>query len=44
MKNLTLFQGTQVTLAGTFVTAGMKAPDFRLVKGDLSNFTLADGR
>ena len=44
MKNLTLFQGAPVALAGTFVTAGMKAPDFRLVKGDLSNFTLADGR
>lgn len=38
----TAFQGTPVTLAGEFVQTGAQAPDFSLVKGDLSSFTLAD--
>ena len=38
----TTFQGTPVTLAGEFVQTGAQAPGFSLVKGDLSNFTLAD--
>lgn len=38
----TLFQGTPVSLAGEFIQTGSQAPDFSLVKGDLSTFTLAD--
>lgn len=38
----TTFQGTPVTLADEFVQTGAQAPGFSLVKGDLSNFTLAD--
>ena len=38
----TAFQGSPVTLAGEFVQVGAQAPEFSLVKGDLSNFTLAD--
>ena len=38
----TAFNGSPVTLAGNFVEAGVHAPEFSLVKGDLSNFTLAD--
>ncbi|HJD09551.1 MAG TPA: thiol peroxidase [Candidatus Phocaeicola caecigallinarum] len=38
----TAFQGNPVTLAGEFVKTGTQAPDFSLVKGDLSSFTLAD--
>lgn len=38
----TAFQGTPVTLAGEFVQTGVQAPDFSLVKGDLSSFTQAD--
>ena len=38
----TAFQGSPVTLAGEFVQVGAQAPDFSLVKGDLSSFTLAD--
>ena len=34
----TAFKGTPVTLAGEFVKAGTSAPEFTLVKGDLSNF------
>ena len=40
----TLFQGTPVTLAGEFIQKGAQAPDFSLVKGDLSSFTLADAK
>jgi len=39
----TAFKGTPVTLAGEFVKAGTSAPEFTLVKGDLSNYTLKDG-
>lgn len=35
----TAFKGTPVTLAGEFVKAGTSAPEFTLVKGDLSNYT-----
>lgn len=38
----TAFQGNPVTLAGEFVKVGAKAPEFSLVKGDLSSLTLAD--
>lgn len=38
----TAFQGSPVTLAGEFVQVGAQAPDFSLVKGDLTSFTLAD--
>lgn len=44
MENRTQFQGTPVKVAGKFVAAGMKAPDFSLVGNDLSRFTLADGK
>ena len=40
----TLFQGTPVTLAGEFIQKGAQAPDFSLVKGDLSTFSLADAK
>ena len=40
----TLFQGTPVTLAGEFIQEGVQAPDFSLVKGDLSTFSLADAK
>ena len=36
----TAFKGTPVTLAGEFVKVGTPAPEFTLVKGDLSNYTL----
>ena len=35
----TAFKGTPVTLAGEFVKVGTPAPEFTLVKGDLSNYT-----
>lgn len=38
----TAFQGAPVSLAGEFLAVGAQAPEFSLVKGDLSNFTLAD--
>lgn len=38
----TAFQGAPVSLAGEFIAVGAQAPEFSLVKGDLSNFTLAD--
>lgn len=44
MENKTKFKGAPVSVAGTFVTAGMKAPDFSLTGEDLSRFTLADGK
>lgn len=36
----TLFKGQPVQLVGEFVKVGDKAPDFYLVKKDLSNFSL----
>lgn len=38
----TKFMGNSVSLCGTFIKAGVKAPDFTLVKGDLSNCSLKD--
>lgn len=38
----TKFKGTDVTLQGEFVKKGSLAPDFTLVKGDLSLFNLSD--
>lgn len=38
----TAFQGVPVSLAGEFIAVGAQAPEFSLVKGDLSSFTLAD--
>ena len=40
----TLFQGTPVALAGEFIQKEVQAPDFSLVKGDLSTFSLADAK
>ena len=40
----TTFQGMPVNIQGEFIQAGVKAPDFSLVKGDLIRFTLADGK
>ena len=39
-----LFKGIVVTLLGTFVTPGTKAPDFNLVKNDLSEYTLNENK
>jgi len=44
MTNQTFFKGAPVQLAGHFVKAGMKAPDFSLVTAELTRFALADGR
>jgi len=44
MKNQTKFQDAPVSVAGTFATVGTQAADFSLTKGDLSRFTLADGK
>jgi len=44
MENKTQFKGQPVKVAGTFVKPGVKAPDFSLTAGDLSRFTLADGK
>ena len=38
----TKFKGNTVHLDGQFIAAGAAAPEVRLVKGDLSTFTLAD--
>ncbi|MDO4163043.1 MAG: thiol peroxidase [Bacteroides sp.] len=38
----TAFKGVPVTLAGEFVKAGASAPDFELVKTDLSSLTLKE--
>lgn len=40
----TAFKGAPVTLAGEFVKAGVPAPEFTLVKGDLSDYTLKEGK
>ena len=39
-----LFKGIIVTLLGTFVTPGTQAPDFNLVKNDLSEHTLTENK
>lgn len=38
------FKGNPVTLAGTFIQTGATAPEFSLVKGDLSSFSLQDAK
>lgn len=38
----TAFKGNPVSLAGTFIQTGAVAPEFSLVKGDLSSFSLHD--
>lgn len=40
----TKFKGTPVEIAGEFVKEGMMAPDFELVKTDLSTLSLSDLR
>ena len=40
----TAFKGAPVTLAGEFVKVETSAPEFTLVKGDLSNYTLKEIR
>ncbi len=40
----TAFKGNPVKTAGTFVKAGHQAPDFEMVKGDLSIYKLNDGK
>ena len=39
-----LFKGIIVTLVGSFITPGTKAPDFSLVKNDLSEHTLTENK
>ena len=39
-----LFKGILVTLVGSFVTPGTMAPDFSLVKNDLSEYSLNDNK
>lgn len=38
----TAFKGSPVKLAGEFISAGKKAPDFHLTKTDLSTFSLSE--
>lgn len=38
----TAFKGTTVNLAGEFIKIGITAPDFTMVKGDLSQFKLSE--
>lgn len=38
------FRGTPVNLLGEFIQPGAKAPEFTLIKGDLSDFRLADNK
>ncbi len=44
MTNTTKFKGEVVNLAGKFIAAGGKAPDFSLTGSDLGRFTLASGK
>ena len=39
-----LFKGIIVTLVGSFIASGTKAPDFNLVKNDLSEYTLNENK
>jgi len=39
-----MFKGMSVNLLGEFVQVGAIAPNFSLVKGDLSRFSLKDGK
>ena len=38
----TAFKGSVVNLAGEFIKTGVPAPEFTMVKGDLSQFKLSD--
>lgn len=38
----TAFKGSVVNLAGEFIKTGVTAPEFTMVKGDLSQFKLSD--
>lgn len=38
----TAFKGSAVNLAGEFIKTGITAPEFTMVKGDLSQFKLSD--
>lgn len=40
----TAFKSNPVTIVGEFVKVGEAAPEFTLVKDDLSNYTLKDGK
>lgn len=40
----TAFKGSPVNLAGEFINTGIAAPDFTMVKGDLSQFKLSETR
>lgn len=40
----TAFKGSAVNLAGEFISTGIIAPDFTMVKGDLSQFKLSETR
>lgn len=40
----TAFQGNPVALAGEFINVGVQAPEFTMIKGDLSAFALSDAR
>lgn len=40
----TAFKGVPVSLAGEFVKVGSPAPEFTLVKGDLNDYTLENGK
>lgn len=40
----TMFKGMPINLLGEFVQVGAIAPNFSLVKGDLSRFSLKDGK
>ena len=42
MKSNVTLKGTPVALAGKFITAGEKAPDFTLVQENLHDFSLKD--
>ena len=38
------FKGNTETLAGSIITDGRKAPQFNLVKNDLSEYTLTENK
>jgi thiol peroxidase len=40
----TNLKGGQVSLAGNFIQTGVSAPDFEMIKGDLSPFKLSDSK
>ena len=40
----TNLKGGQVSLAGNFIQTGVFAPDFEMIKGDLSPFKLSESK